>query len=74
MAGSRSRLLNISALVLEMTAITILGALAGRWLDGRLGTGQLLQMFGLLLSFALGMARLILSATRLNPPDDQPPS
>ena len=74
MSGLRSRLLSISSMVLEMTVLIVLGALAGRWLDGRFGTGQLLTMLGLLVSFALGMARLILSVIRLNPPDDQSPS
>lgn len=73
MAGSRSRLLNVSALVLEMTVLTILGALAGGWLDRRLGTGTLLQLLGLFLSFAFGLYRLISAVQRLQPPNDPPP-
>jgi F0F1-type ATP synthase assembly protein I len=41
---------------------TLAGALAGHWLDGRLGTNPILVVIGLLVGFgigAIGAARLI---------------
>ena len=64
-------------MVMEMTMLIILGALAGGWLDKKLQTSPLLLLLALGAALTLGMFRIIHTLDRLSPPEktdeDHPP-
>jgi F0F1-type ATP synthase assembly protein I len=59
-----------AALVTQMGVLTILGALAGWWLDARFDTGRGLLLVGLFGGFTLGMVALFRYLSRPEPSDD----
>jgi ATP synthase protein I len=47
--------MSFTGMGLNIAIAVLLGVLAGRWLDGRLGTHPLFVLIGLLLGLALGL-------------------
>lgn len=62
------RLLKASARLasvgIEFSISTVIGALGGRWLDGKLGTEPWLMIVGLVIGVAAGFRSLIRTARR----------
>jgi ATP synthase protein I len=60
------RLLKAASVGIEFSLSTVIGALGGRWLDGKLGTDPWLMLVGLVLGVAAGFRSLIRTAQRAN--------
>ncbi|HEX6882532.1 MAG TPA: AtpZ/AtpI family protein [Planctomycetota bacterium] len=79
-ASATGDLARYSGLGLAFAATLGVFALAGRWLDGRLGTSPWLLIGGVFLGFALGLRSLVhkvppaSARPRTKPPSDPPPS
>ncbi len=56
----------LASVGIELSISTVLGALGGRWLDGKLGTTPWLMIVGLILGVAAGFRSLIRTAQRAN--------
>jgi ATP synthase protein I len=65
----------VGALGIELAISTVIGLLAGRWLDSKLSTGPWLTLVGLLLGVSAGFRSLYITARKqtLSPPPDKPP-
>jgi F0F1-type ATP synthase assembly protein I len=62
-----------SAMVFELGVLVVVGALAGSWLDGQLGTSPLLLMLLSLAALVGGMIRLHRTLQRLDAENDHNP-
>ena len=62
-----------SAMVFEIGVLVVVGALAGSWLDGQLGTSPLLLMLLSLAALVGGMIRLHRTLQRLDAENDHNP-
>ena len=62
----------IGAVGIELALSTVIGLLAGRWLDGKLSTSPYLTLVGLLLGVIAGFRSLYLAAkqSQRQPPRD----
>lgn len=58
--------LEITSLGTELALLEIVGAAVGYWLDQKLGTLPWCLVGGVLLGFALGLARIIVAAKQVN--------
>jgi ATP synthase protein I len=54
----------VSALGIELAVSTVLGLLAGRWLDQKLSTEPFLMLLGLILGVVAGFRSLYLTARK----------
>ena len=64
----QKQLLGVSGMVLEMTFLVIISALAGGWIDEKLQTSPLLLLLALGAALVLGMTRIIRTIDRLSAP------
>jgi F0F1-type ATP synthase assembly protein I len=56
----------LASVGIELSLSTVIGALGGRWLDGKLGTTPWLMISGLILGVVAGFRSLIRTAQRAN--------
>jgi F0F1-type ATP synthase assembly protein I len=67
--GPLQKATRAAAAVMEMAILTLGGLLLGAWLDTRFGCAPLLLIVFLLAAFAIGVIRLRVLLSRLDPPE-----